>query len=109
MTQQILALIVIVFFISRLLMQKRKKQLSANEFVFWLIFWSVSALAIIFLKFIDRFVASLGFSGMGIDVLLYFSVVILFYLIFRIRIRLERVEQEITKIVREVSLNNKKD
>ena len=53
-------------------------------------------------------VANLGFSGSGIDILLYIGIVVLIYFIFKLRIRLEKIEREITKIVREISLNNKK-
>ena len=73
MLQQILALVIISFFLARQFFLKQKKQISANEFIFWLIFWLLAALAIIFLKWIDKFVANLGFSGSGIDILLYFS------------------------------------
>lgn len=107
MIQQTLALVLIIFFVARLFFQKRKNQISPNEFTFWLFFWFVSGTAIVGLKYIDRFVASLGFSGMGIDVLLYLAIIVLIYLIFRVRLRLERIEQEITKIVREISLNKK--
>jgi hypothetical protein len=104
MLQQIIALIVIAFFLARLFWQKKKNKLSASEFIFWLIFWALAALAIIFLKWIDRLVADLGFSGSGIEVLFYLGVVILFYLIFRLRIKLEKTEKDITRIVREISL-----
>ncbi|RLC36430.1 DUF2304 domain-containing protein [Candidatus Falkowbacteria bacterium] len=107
MFQQLLALIIIVFFFFRLFWQKRKKQINFNEFIFWLIFWLLSALAIIFLKKIDLFVANLGFSGSGIEVLFYLGIVVLFYLIFRMRIKIEKIEKNITKIVREISLKNK--
>lgn len=108
MLQQILALIIIAFFLARLFWQKQKKQIGAGEFIFWLIFWLLVALAIIFLKWIDRLVADLGFSGSGIEVMLYIAVAILFYFIFRLRLRLEKIEKNITKIVREISLFNKK-
>ncbi len=104
MFQQIIALIIIAFFLARLFWQKKKNKLSASEFIFWLIFWGLAAIAIIFLKWIDRLVAGLGFSGSGIEVLFYLGVVILFYLIFRLRIKLEKTERDITKIVREISL-----
>jgi hypothetical protein len=104
MFQQIIALIIIAFFISRLFWQKQKKRINANEFVFWLIFWLLAALAIIFLKWIDKLVAGLGFSGSGIEVLLYAGVVVLFYFIFRLRLRLEKIERDITKIVRNIAL-----
>ena len=108
MFQQIIALIIIAFFVIRLFLRKQKKQISANEFLFWFIFWSLSGLAVIFLRRIDKLVAELGFSGSGIEVLLYLAVAVLFYLIFRLRLRLEKVEKNITRLVREISLNKKK-
>lgn len=108
MLQQVIALIVIVFFLARLFWQKRKNAIGYNEFYFWLVFWGASALAVVFLKYIDRAVAKLGFSGSGIEILLYIAVITLFYFIFRLRMRLEKVERDMTEIVREISINNKK-
>ncbi len=108
MLQQIIALFIIAFFLARLFWQKQKKQIGANEFLFWLIFWFLAAIAIIAIKFIDKLVAKLGFTGSGIEVLLYLSIVLLFYLIFRLRLRLAKVERNLTKIIREITLNNKK-
>ncbi|MDD5291132.1 MAG: DUF2304 domain-containing protein [Patescibacteria group bacterium] len=107
MLQQIIALIIIAFFLARLFWQKQKKQIGANEFIFWLIFWLLAASAIIVLKWIDRLVASLGFSASGIDILIYIAVAVLFYFIFRLRLRLEKMEKDITKIVRKISLDDK--
>lgn len=107
MFQQIIALLVILFFIIRLLSQKKRKQIGGNEFVFWLIFWIFSMAVIASLKWIDKLVASLGFSGSGIEVILYIAVLALFYFIFRVRIKLEKIERDMTKIVREIALNNK--
>ena len=104
MFQQIIALIVIAFFLSRLFWQKQKKQVNANEFIFWLIFWILAATAIISLKWIDKLVANLGFSGSGIDILFYIAVIILFYLIFKLRLRLVKIEKDITKLVRNIAI-----
>ena len=76
--------------------------------MFWLVFWLLAAFAIVFIKKLDAFVAGLGFSGSGIEVLLYLGVVLLFYFIFRLRLRLEKIEGNITKIVRKLALRNKK-
>lgn len=104
MLQQIIALIIIAYFLARLFWQKQKKRINANEFIFWLVFWLLAAGAIVSLKWVDKFVADLGFSGSGIDVLFYIAVVILFYLIFKVRLRQERQEKEITKITRKIAL-----
>ena len=108
MLQQIIALIIISFFLSRLFWQKKKKQISASEFVFWFIFWLVAAVAVILLKWIDKLVSSLGFSGSGIEILLYVAIAILFYFIFKLRLRMEKTEKNITRIVREIAIKNNK-
>ncbi len=106
MLQQILALIIIAIFLARLIWQKQKQQIGANEFIFWLCFWMLAAASIIFLKWIDKLVASIGFTGSGIDVLIYLGVAILFYLIFRLRLKMEKINKELTKIVREIAIIN---
>lgn len=107
MIQQLIALIIIAFFLARLYWQKQKNYIGLNEFLFWLVFWLLAALLIVGLKFIDLLVADLGFSGSGIQVLLYLSVAILFYLIFRLRLKLEKIEKDITKIVENIALKGK--
>jgi len=106
-TQQIIGLIIIGFFAARLSWQRKNKEINANEFFFWLIFWILAALAIVFLRQIDIFVGRLGFTASGIDVLLYIAVVMMFYFVFRMRIRLAKMESDISKIVREVALKDK--
>jgi hypothetical protein len=104
MLQQSFALLIIAFFLTRLLRQRQKKQITRNETAFWLAFWVLAALAVIFLKTIDKVVASLGFSGSGINFLLYIAVMILFYFIFKMRLKMVKIEKNITDITREVAL-----
>ena len=103
MLQQAIALIIIVFFLVKLFRRKKKERISAGEFVFWLIFWILAGLAVVFIRQIDKLVADLGFSGSGIEVLLYLGVVILFYAIFRLRLKMEKMEKNITILTREIS------
>ncbi len=105
MIQQIIALVLIAIFIWRLVSQKNKKQIKQNEFILWLIFWLLGALAIIFIHDIDQFVHYLGFSGTGISFLIYLAVLILFYLVFRLRLNLAKMEENITKLVRTIALD----
>ena len=104
MLQQTIALIIIALILSRLYWQKQKNYIGMNEFLFWLVFWVLSAILIITLKFLDKFVADLGFSGSGIEVLLYLSVAVLFYFVFRLRLKLEKMEKDISKIVQNIAL-----
>lgn len=108
MWQQVIAVLVILFFLIRLIIQQRKRKISQNEFWMWFTFWVLALLAILFIKVIDKLVGQLGFSGAGIDVLVYAGVIILFYLVFRLRLTLVKQDKEITKIVRAISLKDKK-
>lgn len=107
MFQQIIALLFIAFFVARLFWQRKKEQIGSGEFHFWLIFWFTAALAMVFLKQIDYLVAKVGFSGQGIEILFYLGTVLLFYLVFKLRLRQEKIERQITKIVRAASLKDK--
>lgn len=108
MLQQTIALIIIASILARLYWQKQKNYIGMNEFLFWLIFWILAAVLIISLKFLDKLVAGLGFSGSGIEVLLYLSAAVLFYFVFRLRLKLEKIEKDITKIVQNIALKDKK-
>jgi len=107
MLQQIIALIIILFFILRLISEKRKKKINRNEFNLWFAFWLLSAAAVIFIKQIDRLVAFFGFSGSGINFLIYLAVLGLFYLIFRLRLTVAKLDQNLTEVARQVTLKNK--
>lgn len=107
MFQQILALAIIAFFLIRLLWQKKKKKINGSEFIFWLSFWIMATIAIAFIKEVDKIVARLGFDKEGIDILFYIAVLILFYLIFKVRLRQAKIEKEITKIVRDTAIKDK--
>lgn len=98
MAQILVAVIIIFFFLAKLFWQKRKAMVSTGEFVFWLIFWLASLVLILFLKQLDQFVASLGFSVSAIQVAVYLAIAVLFYFIFRLRLKLEKTEENLTKI-----------
>jgi len=108
MLQQIIAIFIIAIFVFRLIIQKKKQKIKNNEFFFWLGFWALGILAIIFIRQIDRLLINLGFSGSGINFLLYISVIIIFYLIFKLRLNIAKTEENITKIARQIALNNAK-
>jgi hypothetical protein len=105
MLQQLIALTIIFFFIWRLSVQKRKQEINKNEYIVWLGFWILGALAIIYIRDIDRILIDLGFSGSGINFLLYITVIILFYNVFKLRLLLAKTEANITTLSRKIALN----
>lgn len=103
---QIILLLFILFVLSRIILQFRKGATTLKETIFWTTLWILVALAVIFPKTTDLFAKALG-VGRGADLLVYLAVIFLFYLIFRIFIRLERIERDITKIIRKIALDEK--
>jgi hypothetical protein len=105
MWQQFLALAIILFFVSRQIALKRKGQITGGEFFMWLTFWLIAGIAIIFLKQVDELVRMAGFSSSGINVLLYIAVTVLFYMYIKLRLKIAKLDREITKISRYLALN----
>ena len=106
--QQFIALIVIIFFIFKLAKQKKKNIISKNELIFWLVFWMLAALGIIFVKQLDLILNNLGITSSGINFLFYISVLILFYFIFRLRLNLAKLDNQLTELARQVSIDRVK-
>jgi hypothetical protein len=109
MIQQLVAIVVILFFVSRLFFLKKDKKIADGEFYFWLLFWLLSAVSVLFLKKLDSFFASLGFSASAINILVYAAVIVLFYFNFRLRLRLEKMNKDITRIARKIALDSDDD
>lgn len=107
MFQELIAIIIVLGFLGRLLWQRSKAQINKNEFIFWLCFWLIVLALMFSLKWLDQLVAGLGFSSSGIQVLLYSAVAVIFYFIFRLRLRLAKMERDISKIVEHLAINKK--
>jgi hypothetical protein len=107
--QQIIAILIALFFIFKLHQQKKKAKISQNEFVFWLFFWGLAALAIAFIKQIDLLVAKLGLAASGISFLLYLAVIFLFYFVFRLRLNIAKLDRELTELTRTITIKEGKE
>ena len=48
--------------------------------------------------------ANLTGVGRGVDVIIYLSIIALFYMVYRSYVKMENMEREITKLVREIAI-----
>lgn len=77
--------------------------------LFGLIFWSVIWCGILIVLFIPQTTELLAKKlgiGRGVDAFLYAAIVILFYMVYRVYVKIESIERDITQIVREESLRD---
>ncbi len=106
MVIQIIATGIILVILGQLIAKVIRDKTSIIKIAFWLIFWSI-ALIVIWLPtdIIDKFGELVG-VGRGIDVLVYFSIILLFYDNLKLRSKIDNIQRDITRIVREISKAN---
>jgi len=102
---QILIIVFIAYVIYRLIIKLNKRELSTQIFLLWLIFWIIVG-GIVVLPQTTQLVADWLGVGRGVDVVIYISILVLFYIVFRIFIRIEKIERDITYLVKDISLDN---
>jgi len=103
MTIQYIATGIIVIILIQLLIQVLKDRTQLFKLLFWGVFWGI---ALIFIWLPTNTIDKLGqlFGvGRGIDVLVYLSIIFLFYYIFKQSEKINKLEKEITKLVRRLA------
>ncbi len=103
---QIVIIIFALFALSRAFLRFKDNKLTKNEFIFWVILW-VAVIIVSLIPTITGPISNVFGIGRGMDLIIYISIIILFYLIFRLYVKLESIEKEITMVVRRIALNKK--
>lgn len=104
---QVILSIFLLFALSRVVLQVRTAKLTISAFLFWTALF-ILALAGVLDPNLTSYVAKYVGIGRGTDIVLYLSIVLLFYLVFRLSISLEEVRREVTKLVRKLALEEQK-
>jgi len=103
MVIQIIATVIILSIFLQLIRKILKDKASLTKIVFWVLFWGIALVVIWLPKEIIDSLGSIFGVGRGIDVLVYLSIVLLFYFNFKQVERMDKLEKDITRIVREVA------
>lgn len=104
---QIMLLVFVLFAASRAVLQFRGGSIRFGALTFWLLIWAVAIVAIFYPEETTRLAKLLGI-GRGVDVVVYASIAILFYLVFRLHVYLENIRTEISRLIREVAIKEVK-
>ena len=92
-----------LFAASRALVRLRRGQSSVLKTVMWLLIWAAAVVVVVQPEVTESFARLLGVTR-GVDVPIYFSVALLFFLVFRAFARIEDVERQLTRAIRESAL-----
>jgi hypothetical protein len=101
-------LIVMAAFLAKTLRKRHRGHLTVIESLFWSTLWVVIA-GVAFLPGVLSWLASLVGVGRGVDLLVYLSIIALFYISFKVYDKIHRVEEEITELVRELAIDRADD
>lgn len=105
-TIQIIILLFALFALSRVLLKIKREKTSWKKQIPWLIVWLALILFTLWPATSSYLAALLQVSN-GINLLLYISIVVLFYLIYRLYVKIDSLDQTITHLVRELAKRNK--
>lgn len=97
----IISVLAIIWFIYRYLKQKQ----SLITVILWTILWIFVIIFSIFPGYSEKFAKLFGITR-GLDFIIIVVFVVLFYIIFRLFNKIDILQAEINKIVKEVALSN---
>ena len=102
---QLLLLPFVLAALAKVIHSYHQRRMPMPDFVFWSLVWIGTASVIIFPDATSWLAHLLGI-GRGADLIIYMSLLVSFYLIFRLYLALARLEQAITKVVRAIALEH---
>ncbi|MCC2631973.1 MAG: hypothetical protein K0S20_672 [Patescibacteria group bacterium] len=99
----ILVYIFIGFAWSRALLRYRDRIISVWELLFWTALWGAAATVIAW-PGLTGLIAERAGIGRGSDLTVYGSIMLIFYLLFRVYIKIDLLQREITRLVRALAI-----
>ncbi len=105
---QFLIILFSLFALTRLRIKFKNKEISSKEFFLWFGFWILVIGATVWFRQTDIIANFFGVEK-GADLAVYISIITLFYLIFKIIVKLDKLDRDITKIVRSVAIEDQEE
>jgi len=102
---QIIAILFALFAWSRALLRLKDRKISGLEFGFWTVVWAGVIATMLLPKTAEFIALSLGVER-PVDLAVFVSILLLFYLVFRLYVKLEQQGQEMTKIARSIAIRH---
>lgn len=102
---QVIILIIVLIVWWRLYGRLKSGEMNVREFLEWFALWFAAAVLVLVPE-VASYLASLVGVGRGSDLVTYFALLLVFYLVFKVFVKLERAERELTRVVRELALRS---
>ncbi|MBI5221393.1 MAG: DUF2304 domain-containing protein [Candidatus Magasanikbacteria bacterium] len=72
----------------------------------WVLFWLLAS-TVVLIPGLAIWLAKFLGVGRGVDAVIYLAIAVLFFLVFRLLVRLEKLEKNLTRLVRQDALSDK--
>lgn len=82
-----------------------RKKISAKTFILWIFLWIIIGI-FSFLPDLSGYLANFFGIGRGLDFIFLAAIFFLFYLIFRLYLKIEDMDNEISILVRKIAIEN---
>lgn len=103
---KVFALILAMIVFAKSYVDFRSRTESLQVFLFWTITWTMIVIVALFPFLIDNIIRFVGGERAGLGTFFGMVIVFLFFIVYRIFIKLERIEQKITRTVQELALRD---
>ncbi|MCK8602171.1 DUF2304 domain-containing protein [Desulfoferrobacter suflitae] len=107
MVLEIIIMLFGAFAVSRSYLRYRERLLTLPIAIFWVGLWIVIVGAVFFKNWTSSISLFFGI-GRGADFFLFGAILLLSYLCFRLYVKLEETRQDLTNLVRAISINEKR-
>lgn len=98
----IIIFIFALFALSRVILRSKDNSISFRESLFWIIIWTVVVILTTFPQITDKFSEIVGI-GRGVDTAFFIAIVLLLYIVFRLYVKIESLDRDITHLNSEIS------
>lgn len=107
---QVLTLFFVIFVLIKLSNRRARGDIGWYTFLIWFVFWLAVAFVVVLPKTTDYLARFVGLrTATGIDLMVYVSIVVIFYIVYRLLVKIDRLERHITAITRHIALEKKKE
>lgn len=103
---QIILIALFGIIILKIILRFRAGELNWKEMLFWPVFWCAAALIVIKPDSTFYLARKVGI-GRGADLIVYAALVLLFFMVFGLTVKLEKINKSITKLTRKAALEDK--
>jgi len=100
---QFILILFLSFAFSRVYLRFREGTVHFGTFIFWSAIWILAMVGVLYPNFTTWLANKIGI-GRGADAVIYISLAIIFYLVYRTNVFVENIRQEITELSRKIAL-----